>query len=599
MRNYNFYKMLGNNVFLFFIFVMFFNSFSKAQEIKKYEKKEFIREDGRYFINKELPIYLRLANKKEENAESHLLESESSKDFVNPFYFSKEGKNILKLSVKVLEKGRKKNINFEVYADGKSPISNVNLTNSYLYKKDKNIYTSDTVIQIISNDKLSGVQEVNFSVKGKDFQKYENGIFLKYGEGEQNIKYYSVDNVGNIEKLKEQKIIMDLTPPVSKPTVNVDYHLLIDSIGKEHHIASQRSNISLNAVDTSAGVDKIFCQLNGEKMHIFKKNISLKNLIQDKHHLKHYSIDNVKNQELLEDFVFQVDSSPPIVIEEILGNMFMASGVSFTSGRSKFKIKAEDNIAGVKEILYQINDNEIKKYTKEFYLPSEIRQITITYWALDNVNNKSGFVKRYNRKEVYMDLAGPELNHKFEGPTFKIFEKDTIIISPKTKIILIGKDEGASLKKIEYEVDKEEKKLYDKDTSFTISKKGKHRIVYYGFDNLDNRNYAYFYCKVDNTPPVLEWHFSVKSIGKKLMKFKKTDVYPTYVKLYLAATDDEVGTKKIFYKVNKEKEKTYIKEISFKKKRNNIVKVRVIDELGNEAKHEIRFIIDESNKENE
>jgi len=52
-----------------------------GQEPLKHEKRIYISPEGRMFIQKSLPIYLRMANSQAENAENYLLKSEVTKKF--------------------------------------------------------------------------------------------------------------------------------------------------------------------------------------------------------------------------------------------------------------------------------------------------------------------------------------------------------------------------------------------------------------------------------------------------------------------------------------------------------------------------------------
>ena len=99
---------------------------------------------------------------------------------------------------------------------------------------------------------------------------------------------------------------------------------------------------------------------------------------------------------------------------------------------------------------------------------------------------------------------------------------------------------------------------------------------------------------VDNTAPEIFSHLSIDKIGsQKLEKMEKEiPVYPRHAMLFLAATDKQVGTHKIYYSVDNGPEKEYLGPVKTSRAGLWVVKVRSIDKLGNENINEpIEFVI--------
>jgi hypothetical protein len=101
---------------------------------------------------------------------------------------------------------------------------------------------------------------------------------------------------------------------------------------------------------------------------------------------------------------------------------------------------------------------------------------------------------------------------------------------------------------------------------------------------------------VDNTAPTIYHNFSINSIGSK----NGLAVYPNYSRLYLAATDDHVGTNTIKYSINDGPMTLYSSastlDISerdrfLKKKVKYTVKVVAEDKLGNSSEDTIEFYV--------
>ena len=128
----------------FLLMIYTINSFTQDKII--HDKKIYISPEGRIYIQKELPVYLRIATSPDDNAESFLLKSEETTKYSNPMYFDTEGYNTVR-SPSAVDTVTKKvvypmqDIIFEVYTDSKPPISKVDFGNVYIIKKEGKIYT--------------------------------------------------------------------------------------------------------------------------------------------------------------------------------------------------------------------------------------------------------------------------------------------------------------------------------------------------------------------------------------------------------------------------------------------------------------------------
>ncbi|PLX15027.1 MAG: hypothetical protein C0599_17725, partial [Salinivirgaceae bacterium] len=295
--------------------------------------------------------------------------------------------------------------------------------------------------------------------------------------------------------------------------------------------------------------------------------------------------DNVGNKEEIQKFEFYVDNTPPMIVEEIMGNTFVANGLEYSSGRSKYKITAMDNKAGVKSIHYQVGNGESKEYTEPFYLNSANGTLKIKTWVYDKVNNKSyGGSQNSKQGAAYIDLTGPSLKNKFSGPY--LLSRDTVFIAQTTKLILTASDSESGLDRIDYSIDGKAEEKYEKPFSLDVD--GLHRVVYNGHDKVGNTSQADFFFIVDNAGPKINIDYSVESIGSKTALDRKIKVYPSHLQVFLSATDNLAGLEKIYYKINDGKFIPYSTSIkNFDKGRDYKLSIKSIDRLGNESKEEV------------
>ncbi len=567
------------------LFSLYFSTTLFSQEQLKHTPKMYKSSDGKLYMNKSQPMYLWISTSPGNESEKIRLESEKHKKYSNPFYFDTEGYNSIRTPWCVDTTTKQvvyplEDIIFEVYADSRPPVSKITYDKSKVYYRDKKAYVAgEVVIKISANDELSGVERTLISINKEPFKDYTGEINLKE-EKEYFIQYYSVDNVGNIEEIKTQTVVIDLSKPKTYIDVKKD---------KYENIVSGKTHIEILAEESGSGIEKIFYSIDNEPEKIYSKPIPTSLLSEGEHTIKFRGIDRVGNQEDNNTYEFYVDKTPPLIVEEIIGNKFISNNIEYSSGRSKYKINAMDNKAGIKEIYYSINNGEKKLYTEPFYLEEGKGKITIRAFAIDNVNNEStsGQTSQANSK-MYVDLAGPSLIHKFDGPFFS--NRDTVFISDKTKITLQGTDKESGMDYIEYSINNETMNRYTEP--FSIEDNGLTNIHFIGYDKVGNSNNSNFSFYVDSIAPEIFVRYSVNPIGNKTILDKKMEVYPNHVIVFLSATDDKSGLMNIKYKINNSAQKIYSEPISnLSPGRDYKIEVLATDKLGNMSNKEIEFSV--------
>lgn len=558
---------------------------SHAQKPLQHEKKFYKNSEGKLYINKDLPIYIRVASSPDSSANSILLESEDSKDYTNPMFFDTEGINTIRSPWKVDPETKepvypKEDIIFEIYADSKAPSTKLDYGTKQVVQSDGKIICGEKVnLSFKATDALSGVDNIYYSVNKDSFKKYKEPINLEK-EKEYMLQYYAVDNVGNAEEIQNITIQIDLSAPKTSLSIDGDKH---------KNIISERSEIKLISEDEMSEVKNTYYSLNEGKKKVYKGSLKGKHIEEGKHSINFYSEDIAGNTEQKQTYEFYIDKTPPSVIDEILGNSYVANGRKYYSGQNRLKLVSMDNKAGVKEIRYSINNGEFKRYENPFNL-SKSGNLKIEILAIDSVNNKRRQEVLTGSKNVsYVDLSGPSLSHAFNGPTF--VSKDTVFISQKTKIALSGQDDESGFKKIEYKTNDEEFKAYEEP--FSIKKEGEYWLHYTGYDNLDNTNSKKVLCVVDNSGPQIFNRFSMEPKSHKNLDGENLPVYPSHVVLFLSATDNFSGFDKMYYSINNGNNKVYQSLIEgFRENVKYNIDVTAIDKLGNENNSDIKFFIE-------
>ncbi len=573
-------------LFTFLLLFVVWGGFS--QEIPKFEKKSYTDTNKNLYWNKDLPVYVFLSSSPN-GANAKKLESKVSAEYAEPFYFDSEGLNYMRTKWAVDKNTKelvapKQEVMWEVYADGTAPVTKHRFVNS----KTKELYSTyvyglDIAIELTSTDKTSKVKNIYYSLNGEPYKIYE-GITEIKKEGSGSLKYFAVDNVGNVEKVKEIKFNVDFTSPNS-------LHEIKGIKLARGNIFSNETQICLKSNDNSSEETTIYYQLDENPKKIFNKNvpISLKNLEDGEHALKYYSTDKAGNVEKENIYEFYMDNTPPITVSDILGDKFIVNEKIYFSGRTKLKITSVDNKAGVKDIFYAIDGFDFQKYNDPFYMPDKPGWHIVRFYANDSLNNSTTgkTAKKYLQYQmqvdkIYVDLSGPVLSHSYLGDTYA--RNDTMYVNPQTKIKLAGKDLECGMQYISYSVDKKlEETNYSKPFNLSGFDVGVHNIEYFGYDNVNNRNTKSFVVVIDNKGPEVNYKFSVKQLSEK--------TYPKDASLFITAQDNLTGVTKILYSLNGEPKKTYTSCIkNFKKGKNNI-EIEAFDLLNNKAVYSFEFFI--------
>lgn len=557
-----------------------------AQELPVCEKKIYISPDHKIYISKSNPAYFFISTSPDSNARSVRLKSNTSPQNTHPMYFDTEGRNLIwtPYAVDTFTKKvvlPKKYIQFHFYVDGEPPKTKIRYNKSYEFFNNGIHYMPGSIdVSFESVDVLSGVDKTYYSLDSSDFRPWKNVLLLDK-EKKYIIKYFSVDNTGNVEKLKEIKFIVDKTPPVSK----------LEIIGEKYeYILSGNTQLSITATDNFSGVKNIFVSIDDTIYKLYKGIIKTAAIKEGEHKLYYYSTDKVNNIESVKTFDFYVDKTPPQVIEEVIGKTFIANGKEFSAGTSMLKITSFDNKAGVKEIFYSINNAPYLKYEKPILLSGYKGALIVNSYAVDNVGNKSQNDYSNSRKNSisYIDLSGPWVGHSFSGPVFT--NRDTIFINNKTRILLDAKDTESGVDRIEYQTDSSDLKVYS--VPFILSNEGVHHISMYGYDHLENMTRQVFDVVVDTTGPVIYERFSSPPVGTLLIEGKKINEYPNTLVIFLSATDDRSGYQELSYQLNNNPVQSYVKDINgFIPGKINIIKAKAIDKLGNKSEKIIEFSI--------
>ena len=565
--------------------------FSQSQ--KDHEKRTYTDSDGKFYINKDLPVYLRLSTSKEKDGDSKLLKSKSTSEYTNPMYFDTEGRNTIRSPHAVdPESGQvvqpRRDIVFEVYADGIAPNTSSRFYGAPDYYSGGTLYYGKGLkVKLTSNDAVSGVENIWQSINGDSYEKYNNDINMN-SEGSFSLLFYANDMVGNAEEPTQKEFVVDLTAPETNHST---------SQPKLNDILSPKAKISLSMSDNLSGVKITRYGFDGAANKGYTNPVRLSGLSDGKHTFTYYSTDNVDNDENQHSYDFYLDRTPPEISSKIVGDIHKGKN-TYVSSRTEVKLMAEDNKAGVKEIRYSIDGQSYTTYNNTFKMPANTGQHAIKYYAEDKVTNKNKaqYVDIPSSGPIYMDDKKPATSISYGDPQF--FDRDTLFINKETNVVLSPRDAHSGVQVTNYKVDGGSENTYN--NPFTINEEGYHTVQFRSIDNVNNKeSFKESSVFVDNTAPEIYTNFSIDPIGTKEKDGESYKVYPQYTRLYIGATDKHTGTENIYYSMNDRGYEKYssphtldVSEVDhFEQEKFYEVKIKVEDMLGNENNKTVRFFV--------
>ncbi|MEW7280101.1 hypothetical protein ABW636_16015 [Aquimarina sp. 2201CG1-2-11] len=551
-----------------------------AQEQMKHTKKSYINEKGEYHVQVDLPIYLFISTNPDLK-DGHKLTSAKTPQFANPMYLDGHGTHFVKHTDNV-KPIPEHDVTFEVHADGIAPVSKLNFLNTNRYQTgSQTFYGPGLNVEMTFSDEMSGIQEKYISIDKNNFKQYTQPENITT-EGKHNIQAYAVDNVGNVEETKA----IDFTLDISAPKTTITYKGSKVMVNGEQ-IISPKGKFSLKSKDNLSGISKTYYSYDGieKKIRYNGDPLYIKSFNEGSHSIEYHSVDNVKNEEGKKTEKFFLDKTAPEVNFTIKSDKHVTKQTTFVSDRTRLVLTAQDNKAGLEEIYYASEGNEYIKYTSEIKIT---KNTSVYAYALDKVGNKG---KALSSQTFYhLDNTAPNISHRYDGPKF--FTRDTMFIRKITKVKLSGTDQESRLKQIDYTIDNTSSKAYS--SPFTVDKNGFHKINYSGTDNVNNKTLDDFFFVVDNEGPKVHIHFGSEPLGFKKIRDKEIKIYSRHSKLYLAGTDNAVGTDKIYYSINGGPEFVYTNPLkNFTTGKNYTIEVRAIDFLGNDDTSIIEFSVEE------
>ena len=359
-----------------------------------------------------------------------------------------------------------------VIADGTPPKTTLTIDESTsIVQNGLRILPLRAKLHLSAVDALSGVARIMISVDGAPFAVQPAGGPGVTQEGKHRLRYFSVDQVGNVEKVQEYAFSLDSTPPHTRLAIAGPYTGAVFGAG---------TTLSLSAEDADAGVQTILYRLDDGAEQIYQKPLVLDVLAEGSHHIQFHAEDRVENGEAPQNFPFVVDRQPPDITLSIHGPQFSDKGVRYVTPDAEIELAGRDAVAGPTQVRYGIDGaSATTVYTAPFHLPAVSGIHHLRLEADDPVNNHA----LVNVDDIYVDITPPVTAVEYSRPFF--VQDGVVIVNPASKIALNASDPEAGAESVTYSVDNGPDHKYS--GPFSVAALGEHSLKVSAVDHIGNR----------------------------------------------------------------------------------------------------------------
>ncbi|WP_053365298.1 OmpL47-type beta-barrel domain-containing protein [Bacillus sp. FJAT-27245] len=300
--------------------------------------------------------------------------------------------------------------------------------------------TESVTVTLHPDDDETGVKNTFYSLN--DGPITEGKSILVTMEGYNKISYHSVDNAGNMEKVKTAYVWIDKTAPETAINSIPDY--------------SQSVTIELKGFDRLSKIGHTFYSFNGSD---FIEGTSFTVEKEGVNKIKYFSVDQAGNREEAKTTEVKIDRTAPTTETSIPGS-WMNEPVTVI-------LKPVDEASGIKATFYSVNGSDFMEGTSFTVEKEGVNKIE--YYSVDQAGNR----EEAKTAEVKIDKTPPVTTATLPSG----WVKEDVLVT------LSSDDNNSKDVKTYYSIDGSD---FVEGNSFKISKEGITKVAYYSVDEAKN-----------------------------------------------------------------------------------------------------------------
>jgi len=303
----------------------------------------------------------------------------------------------------------------------------------YLLKHEKRIYVDESGTLYVPESPATYLHismspdDSTKSIPLYDEKSKENVSPLRLSEGKNT---FNNPPSGNSDS--QQYVIF---ADGSAPSTTANFEGCVRFGSAESNYYGPGLSFKLISLDQLSGVQGTYLSMREDEF-VLINDLSFDFTSDAKYNFLFYSVDNVGNVEAIKSTEFFVDVTPPLSEFQVKGTI---DGDNLSSSAT-IALNSTDNLSGVKNIFYQIDEGKELKYGEEISVDKlSDGEHTLQFHAVDNVDN-TGERHVYT---FYHDSTPPEIVLSIEGD--KDVTEHTVFVSGKTSYRLSTSDNQAGV----------------------------------------------------------------------------------------------------------------------------------------------------------
>jgi outer membrane protein OmpA-like peptidoglycan-associated protein len=331
-------------------------------------------------------------------------------DYSTPIFFNREGSYRLVYRSVDAVGNIEPNNELGIIVDDTPPSINVRIEGPIQKNPDQTYLSGQSKLILEAEDSSVGLNQIYVSINEQGFKPYTGPIELTNVPPNLKVHYSADDLLDNLVEPKLYNARIDVVGP--RLSINPSSPLIPGE--NDTFFTRGDTRIKVEPSDEESGPAEVYIKIdNARDYSIYYEPIKFYR--QGPHQLSILPYDKVGNpgQEIVMNII--IDESPPLGYEQITGPYIEAGAYALLSPQSEISLFGQDEISGVSNIEFTVNDNKLQPYVKPIRIGSE-GHVRIKYRVLDNVGISS--MERTIR--TYVDSTPPQVRIIAEKRVVKI-----------------------------------------------------------------------------------------------------------------------------------------------------------------------------------
>ncbi len=391
----------------------------------------------------------------------------------------------------------------------------------YIYSAKKPLsagaITATPAVKIKVLDSASGVWQSFYELNGAPAVAFASGADLNLSEGENHLRIWAFDNVGNFYE-RNISARLDTTPPVTSLA--------------SAKILARGQKLELESDDKTS---KIYYKILSQKE--YRAPVNLARLAEGNHTVSFFGVDALGNREPAKTESFYIDATPPVCT--VKATAYGKDGKFFMAGDANFTLECTDETA-LQDAAFGANGKRaLQVGASDLNASSDLEpSLDLSYTASDLAGNvKKGFVR------VTLDRDPPVCLPA-------LVKAGDFYYARAGKNIHATCNDASEISKILYYINGKQANpgalLLDADANLTIT----------AADVLGNEASASYTIKIDNSPLNFKHYFThAGAVISRRAAYPKNTVFHI----------EPASKMTVFFRVNNGKKLEYLRPLHFKK----------------------------------